>query len=499
MRVLFIYPNSMMEGYLQLNLAILSAVLKKAGHITSLFDTSFYETPVKTERHMKEKGLEFKKVDFGELAFKREKADIKEEFRKKIKEFNPDLIATSCVSNEFEFLLSFLSVKKEFGIPIILGGPHPTVAPDEAIASELIDMICIGEGEEALLELCEKMEKKEDITTIKNLWVKKDGKIYKNDLRPLIQDLDSLPFPDWGLFDEKHLIRPFWGKVYRFGYFLFGRGCPYNCLYCINSYLHDLYKGKGSFHREKSTKRIIDEIVFFKDKYKINFVQFADETFLAMSDDKFEEFARLYKEKINLPFYVMTRPETINERKAKILSELGLCKLISIGVETGNEELRKRICNKNFTNEQLLHYAKIFNSYGLRIMSTNMIGLPEETREDIFETIRLNKKIKTKPVIVYFFYPFKGTPLREICQQKNYIQEDSNSRPTVDSMLRMPQISHKELRAIRKVFPIYLRTPEFLWPIIRICEGDSIFGKILYTILINFFEFKLNYLEDRSM
>lgn len=497
MRILFVYPNSMSEGFIQLNIAILSAVLKEAGHTTSLFDTTFFETSIKTERVMKEKALEFKKVkNFDKFVLKRKKVDIKEEFRKKLREFKPDLIAVSCVSSEFNFLLSFLGVKKEFDVPTIVGGAHATVAPEEAIAPDCIDIICIGEGERALLELCEKMEKRKDITKIKNLWVKKNGKIYKNNLGYLIEDLDSLPYPDWSIFNEKHLLKPFWGKIYRFGYFIFNRGCPFNCSFCINSHLHQLYRGKGRFHREKSINNIINEIKYFKSKYNINFIQFTDETFLTLDDEKFEEFAKAYRREIKLPFYMMTRPETITERKARALKETGCCKLVGIGVESGNEKIRKIVCNKSFSNKQLLKAAKILHSNGIGITSYNMIGLPNETREQIFDTIRINKKIKSKPCIVYFFYPFKGTPLRELCEKEKYMKEDNKeARPTVDTILEMPQIKKEELRGLKRIFPLYLRTPEFLWPIIRICEGNSKLSKAMYEVIGSIISFKFNYLE----
>ena len=498
MRILLVHPNSISRGYLIPAITSLSAVLKKAGHKVDLFDTTFFESNTVDDVMMKEKNLEFKKVDLSKYRISRKNVNIREEFEKKIREFKPDLIAVSVVSSEFDFLMSFLDIKEKFNIPMVVGGIHPTVAPNEVIRCKCIDMICIGEGEEAILELTSKLEKKRDITKIKNLWVKHKGKVIKNEIRPLIEDLDSLPFPDWSIFDERHLIKPFWGDVYKFGYFEMGRGCPYRCSFCVNSYLHNLYEGKGNYHREKSVERIIAEMNHYKKKYNFNFVQFTDETLLAMNEEKLIKFAKMYKEHINLPFYMMTRLETINEEKVRIISSMNLCKLIGIGLESGNEKIRRDVCKKFFTNKKVLEIAMILHKYGLRIATYNMIGLPSETREQIFDTIRLNKKIRSKPCIVYFFYPFKGTPLRKLCEKEGYLaKEDKESRPTIDTMLKMPQISHKELKAIRKVFPIYLRTPKFLWSIIKICEKDGLFAKMLYSILINLFEFKLNYLEDK--
>lgn len=498
MRVLLVHPNSISGGYIIPAITSLSAVLKEEGHSVNLFDTTFFESDKADDIMMKEKHLEFKKVDLSKYGVSRKKVDIKQEFENKINEFKPDLIAISVVSSEFDFLMSFLDVKEKFNIPVVVGGVHPTVAPDEVIKKKCVDIICIGEGEGAIVELVSKIENGEDITKIKNLWIKHNGKVIKNGVRPLIQDLDSLPFPDWSIFDERHFIKPFWGKVYKFGYFEIGRGCPYSCSFCVNSYLHQLYKDKGNYHREKSVERIIKEMRYYKKKYNFNFVQFTDETLLAMSEEKLLKFVEMYKKYISLPFYMMTRPETINEEKVRIISSINLCKLIGIGLESGNEEIRHNVCKKYFTNTKVIEVTNILRKYGLRIATYNMIGLPYETRDQIFDTIRLNRKIKSKPCIVYFFYPFKGTPLRELCKKEGYLNEDDRkSRPTVDTILRMPQIDYKELKAIRKIFPIYLRTPEFLWPILRLCEKDRFFPNLLYKILIKFFEFRLNYLEDR--
>jgi len=170
---------------------------------------------------------------------------------------------------------------------------------------------------------------------------------------------------------------------------------------------------------------------------------------------------------------------------------------MGIGVETGNDHLRRSICNRNFTNAQLIKCRKIASKNRLSLMSYNMIGLPGETRNNIFETIRINRRIKSRPCIVYFFYPFKGTPLRDLCEKNGYLMKGDNkeARPTVDSILQMPQITREELKWLKKTFPLYLRTPELLWPVIRLCEKENAFARAIYNVLMGFYSWKLNYLE----
>ena len=490
--ILFVYPNTISEGYIPGGIAILSAVLKQAGHNTYLFDTTFFETEEKV-RDLREKNLEFKSVNFEKEGFKTKKVNIQEEFKKTIEKVKPDLIGATCTSNDYPFLSQLLkSIRKEYKIPIIVGGSHATVSPQSTIEEDFIDMICIGEGEEAMLELANRMQIKESLTDIKNIWIKKEGQIYKNSVRPLIKNLDSLPYPDWDLFDTRHHYKPFSGKIYYFGWFEFGRGCPYSCSYCINPYLHKLYKDKGRIYRTKTTKRMIDELGFFKNKYKIEFIRFMDETFLAMPINKIKNFAKIYTQSINLPFIIATRPESITSEKAKILGKMHSCKHVSIGIESGNEKIRKDICNRNTQQEDIILAFKLIKNAGIGTTSYNMLGLPTENRKNIFETIELNRKAKVDIAVVNFFYPFEGTPLREFCLKKGYISNNSNTMVNFvsDTILNMPQISKKELKGLRKTFSLYLEFPKLLYPLIRLCEYNNILSNALFDIFSKYYHYK---------
>lgn len=179
MRITFVYldlatDNPSYSGYFYHGIAYLSAVLKKAGFQTNLIQLTKEISSV--------------------------------EFQERIKTLKPDLIGFSATSHMFPFVQKYAAAAKEItAVPIICGGVHPTLCPEEVLADKNIDMICRGEGELALLELCQKMEKGEPIENIENIWVKKDGKIYKNKIRPVITDLDSLPFPDREIFDYPNL------------------------------------------------------------------------------------------------------------------------------------------------------------------------------------------------------------------------------------------------------------------------------------------------------
>ena len=212
-KVLFIYPNTEMATLVPINLSILAPCLKERGFQVDLFDTTYY--------HWEEIGFEQKKVELLQLKpFSYEEkgvyfknTDIFDDLRKKVAEYMPDLIAITLVEDTYELGMSLLSAIRDYNTPVIAGGVFVTFCKEDVIGNDDVDMICIGEGEGALVELCEKMFQKEDYSTIQNLWVKKDGMIVRNPIRKLA-DLDKLPFLDYDIFEAKRLFMPMYGKIY---------------------------------------------------------------------------------------------------------------------------------------------------------------------------------------------------------------------------------------------------------------------------------------------
>ena len=333
---------------------------------------------------------------------------------------------------------------------VAFGGVHSQVSPEETIAMPLIDIICLGEGEHAMLELADAIQENRDFTGIKNLWVKTGGNIHKNSLREF-QPLDELLFYDWSLFDCQ-FYKPFLGKLYKCGHYELSRGCPYNCHYCTNTYLKELFRACGPHHRERGIGRAILELEHLKLEYGLQMLKFWDESFLAMRKERLEEFAGQYKSSIDLPFIIQTRPETISDSKVALLKSAG-CVAISMGIESGSKRIRDTVLNRPMADEVTINAFKTVKKFGIRTSAFNMIGLPFETEEDIRETVELNRKADPDSVGVSFFYPFKGTKLREICEKEGFIGKDSHEINIREgSMLDMPQLGKERLNELRKLF-----------------------------------------------
>lgn len=483
MKVLLVYPCDNGIGQIPIGLSLIQACLKRAGHETQVFDTTFFRQ--RDKRAGMEKLGVHKPADLAAHGVRMIEADINAEFVRAVAKFGPGLIAFSCLSYSFGLAKQMLDALRAEGIttPVIIGGAHPTVAPEETIACEHVDMICVGEGEEAMVELCDRVADHRPVRDIRNIWVKADGEVCRNGLRPFV-DMDSLPRPDATGFPDMHFYKPFVGKVYRVGHAEISRGCVYSCSYCINAFVRELYNGNGRYHREKSIDKAICDIRQLADAHKLQMLRFWDETFLCMSRERLEEFARRYQREIALPLIVSTHPATVTEEHVRLLKKMG-CVAVSIGIETGSYRIRRDVLNRNVTNERIIQAFRMVKNAGLRVTAFNMIGLPGETRRDIFETIRLNRIVEPDTTGPNFFYPYPGTKLREVCLAEGFISDDV---PIVDhnfqTVLKMPQIAESQLKGLHKTFNLYVQGPGWMSPAIRFCERDNRVSDWLFHRLV---------------
>jgi len=200
-RILFIYPNTMMATLVPLSLSILYPCLKSKGFQAELFDTTYYKTEETSFEERRVELLQIREFNLAERGVTFIETDIYKDLIEKVETYKPNLIAITIVEDVYPLALSLLSSIRQFDVPVIAGGVFVTLCPEEVISQENIDMICVGEGEGPLVELCEKMYRGEDYTAVQNLWFKKDGNIIKNPLRNLI-DINQLPYADYDMFEE---------------------------------------------------------------------------------------------------------------------------------------------------------------------------------------------------------------------------------------------------------------------------------------------------------
>ena len=488
MNILFVRPNDSGGPSVPVGISQIQACLKESGHSVEIFDTTFMKRNTGSENRKKNESFGFYIPVNTEKFVKIETHDPIEALQQKIEHFKPKLLCFSIYSNDLNLANQIAPVIKcnYRDIPIVVGGIHPTVDPEGTIELDWADMICIGEGEEAIAELADKLSTGEDITDIKNLWIKRQGKIIKNGIRGFI-DLNNVPPPDSAGFSQMHLYRPFWGKVYRILDVETSRGCQFACFECVNHHLRGIYKGKGSYHRTKTIDKAINDLAYLKRKYNIEIFRFIDEILFAFDLEYSKDFFDRYKSEVAIPFICFGRSEYMTDEKIKVFKDAG-CISVSIGVETGNEKLRKKILNRKTSNKKIIESFQSCNKNRLRTMAFNMLALPEETLSNIYETIELNRAIMPSLVSAGFMYPFKGTYARTYCIEKGYIDKDP---PLVnydfESIIRNPYVSKEKQKSMQKTFTLYCTVPKYLFPLVFLCEFNNIISNYLYAIMSKFF------------
>ena len=488
-----IYPNTTGASRVPLGIVYLLTILREQGHSVKLFDMTFYGVNVNNNYvDVRSKNLNFKGIDltpYGVVYKKSSLEAAKNDLIEEIAQFKPDVIGVT-ISEETSptgFMLAN-AVKKDYPkTKIVFGGVFCIANPEHVIKHPAVDVVCIAEGEVALPNLLNKLENGEDITDIQGLWLKKDDKtVVKNPVAPLM-NLDKMPFLDLSFIDDRHFYATIAGHVYRMSYFGTQRGCPRRCAYCSNQIFLDIYKQdiKGYLGRKMSIPRVIDNLVHLKDTYDINFFQIIDDDFMLRSLEDIKHFHSLYKEKVALPFWIQAEANNVTEEKVRHLKEAGLI-AVAMGIETGNEYIRKKVFNRCTTKEESIRAFKIMHKYGIRTSGNVIIGVPHEGRKEIFDTIDLVRKCKPKSLGVNVYVPYSGTKLRKYCIEQGYIAKDyihDGRLPPLKLVLNMPQITKTEIDGFVRTFPLYAELPKKYWKTIKKCEvfseeSDEIFKSL---------------------
>ncbi|MBU0769170.1 MAG: cobalamin-dependent protein, partial [Proteobacteria bacterium] len=333
-KILFINPMMGIEGFLPIGLSSLIAVLSNQNFTIDIFDTTYYKTTDYNDRRKNERVGEFLPTNMSQYGVVKVERDYLKDMNDKIVEYEPDLIGVT-IPTAYNFPLAKKLIEgiRGYDGPLAVGGKFVTVAQEKCMEIEKVNIVCRGEGETPLLSLCNRIEENNRYDDIANLWIKKGSQVIRNDIGPL-EILDSLPTPNWDLYDKRHFYKPFSGKVYRYGHIELSRGCPHRCSYCINECLQNLYKGKGLYYRKKSVKKALQEIKYLKEKHNLEMIKFWDEEFLLFKDEELETFADEYT-KLNLPFLCDVRLDRVTENKARLLKKMG-CVNVSAGIESGS-------------------------------------------------------------------------------------------------------------------------------------------------------------------
>jgi len=390
--------------------------------------------------------------------------NLEENFDGEVRRLNPDIIAFSVTTGYHNWACRIAKRIKTFSTAkIILGGCHATFFP-EVIDNDGIDIICRGEGDLVIVELLEELSKKEPVEYIKNLWVKKNGMIYQNDLRPLVQNLDSLPFFDRTLYDRYRYLKLYYEHHM---FFMTSRGCPFDCSYCFNRSMRELYL-QQRYIRRRSVDNVISELKEVKNRYQVTGIQFLDDNFIQDSDWLLQ-FCQIYEREINLPFTCAGHVNFINREVVRSLKKAG-CVTIKLGLEAGNDYIRCKILNRNISKERIYEACQIIKKEKLNLLTFNMMGYPNSSLKEEFETLEMNIKIKPKFSICYMVTPYPKTQITEYAIKNGYLDANFDFDNLSNSAFKTTPFKLKnknEVINLHKFFMIVVDFP-FLLPLVKV-------------------------------
>lgn len=391
MRVLFIYPNLNAQIGFNYGLAYISGVLKTHGIETHLLNVN------------------------EQIGYPLDLARIRED----VIRIRPDIIGFSVLTNQYKYAVEIArDIKAYLNVPIVFGGIHPTMDPEGTLAEPSVDYLCIGEGEEAFLELVKKGSPK----GISNLAYRENGHVIVEPLRPYV-DVTQLPFKDYHLFDFQQMIDAKDGWVGLQA----SRGCPFRCTYCLNHKIIDLYKRQGHlpkcYLRRHTVEEVIQEIQYLLAHYKgIKMFIFDDDIF-TFDRQWLTAFSEKYRQVTKIGFVCNAHARVFDNETARSLKEAG-CRIVKFGLESGSERIRRTVLQRYMSNHHIEQAFAMADRHGLHTSAFVMVGLPNEKKSDIMATVKLLAKIRPGRFRWSLFFPFIGTRAYDIALASGSIDFD---------------------------------------------------------------------------
>ena len=331
-------------------------------------------------------------------------------------------------------------LREQCDAPIIWGGVHAIIAPDECIQEA--DMVCAGEGEEALLELCEAVRRGQAPADIPNLWFQRDTGVDRNPLRPLIAHLDSLPWPrrtdgDRRLFiDEGRVVR---GPIINAGYMtnaypvMTSRGCMFACSFCCNAVIGRRYRGIGRYLRRRSVDHVLAELRHAVRHSAISSVRFWDDVF-TYDEEWIEEFCRRYPREVGRSFICYAHPRRTSQRVLELLSGAGLT-MVYVGIQSGSADTNADHFNRRQTNEEIRSFARRARALGITPNYDVIVDNAFEGDADDHATSELLLSLQRPyKVLLFSLCFFPCTPLTEQAVSRGIIQEQQTEQHTAKAL-----------------------------------------------------------------
>ncbi|MCW3995451.1 MAG: cobalamin-dependent protein [Candidatus Bathyarchaeota archaeon] len=382
-------------------------------------------------------------------------------FRKRISKQNPEVIGVTATTLLYKSAMNLINIAREVhpNATTMLGGSHGTFWDENALKEyPSLDIVVRREGETTFIELLRKLQNNETLNNVLGITFRqKNGAINRTPDRPLIQDLDSLPFPAHHLLPLENLKRM--GKI------LFplitSRGCVYWCDFCSTVRMF----GRG--YRWRSAKNVVDEMQLIHDKYGVNQVTFYDDAFTVNRDRVLQICQELHNRKLDMIWDCGTRVDMVDRELLQIMRDAG-CIAVWLGVESGSEVILGKM-NKSIKLEQTRLAYKTAHQVGLMTIANVVLGFPGETEETAKATIRFVKELNPDDVGFYVATPYPGTPMYDQVIKNGWLRiTDFDKYDTAGPTFETPQLSMEKLAEIRyKAYQQFYLRPGYIFKMMR--------------------------------
>lgn len=394
-----------------------------------------------------------------------------DEIIRSIEHSKPDIVGAGATTVDFEYAnLVLKGAKEKFNIITILGGPHATVLPGEVLdENPHIDYLVRQEGEITIRELVKQLEKKGELARVKGLSYRQEGKIIHNTDRPLISDLNENVIPARHLIDQSKYLLPVAGQgMQRMTAVQTMRGCPFKCIYC--------YRMFGKSVRFRKPVLVIDEVEDCIINFGIESITFIDDTFTIDHRRVFELCGEIMRRKLKFTWRCYARANTLAEDVLKVMKEAG-CKQISIGVESGNQEILD-VAGKGIQLKQYVEAYELLEKVGFEKRGSFILGLPYENARTIRDTINFAKQLRLDRAFFNICTPYPRTRLFQMAEKGEGLSLTTNSwkefRRWGNAVIELESISRDELVKWQKIamMEFYAR-PRIIWHHIKeFIKGD---------------------------
>jgi radical SAM superfamily enzyme YgiQ (UPF0313 family) len=371
--------------------------------------------------HLIREGYDVKVLDINGYRYNKE--TVEKILKKYLVEGQTEIVGIGCLITCYEYVKWLIQMirKMKPGIKIIVGGGIGSSIPEMVIEKLKADVAVIGEGEKILVNLLKALEKNKDLKKVRGICFKKKGKIIRTLPEERIKNLDELSFPAWHLFpmdvylnNEFQLEGVMDYKDKKSMNVIAGRGCPYQCTFCYETYEHRVTM--------RSTKNVIEEVKILQKDYGVELIYFVDDLF-AMNKGWIMEFCDLLlREKIKLIWLCTARVNLVDKEMVKKMKDAG-CILLNFGIESGSQKMLE-IMRKGASVEQASNAIRICRNAKMRIGTSFMMGFPEETKETLDETIKFCIKNDMHLTSIFFVTPYPGTPLYEQVKRMGLIKNE---------------------------------------------------------------------------